>query len=281
MGQFALSQSVPRTEDPRLLRGEGCYAADFSLPQMAHAVFVRSPHAHARIASIDLRAAQQMPGVLAVLTGADWLEEGFGDAPPGYPRWRRDGSPLFQPPRPALVPDRARMVGDPVAMIVAETVDIAKDAAERVVAEYEPLPVLVDLTRARSAGAPVLHVDCPDNESFFFSAGDRAAVEAAFAKAAHVTRLRLRINRVTANTMEPRACIGHYTAAEGRYTLYGGTQRAWGLRHSLAEHVFKIPEHKVRVVTGDIGGRFGMKTGSYPEYLACLWASARISRPVK
>jgi carbon-monoxide dehydrogenase large subunit len=281
MGQFALSQSVPRTEDPRLLRGRGRYASDFFLPQIAHAVFVRSPHAHARIASIDVRAAQQMPGVLAVLTGAEWLDEGFGDVPPGYPRKRRDGSPLFQPPRPALVPDRARMVGDPIAMVVAETVDAAKDAAERVAVVYEPLPALVDPTRARASGAPVLHDDCPDNESFFFAAGDAKAVEAAFAKAAHVTRLRLRINRVTANTMEPRACIGHYAAAEDRYTLYGGTQRAWGLRHSLAEHVFKVPEHKVRVVTGDIGGSFGMKTGSYPEYLSCLWASARIGRPVK
>ena len=281
MGQFALSQSVPRTEDPRLLRGEGRYAADFFLPQTAHAVFVRSPHAHARIASIDLRAAQQMPGVLAVLTGADWIKEGFGDAPPGYPRSRRDGSPLYQPPRPALVADRARMVGDPVAMVVAETLDAAKDAAERVAVEYEPLPALVDPTRARSHGAPVLHEPCPDNESFFFVAGNAAAVEAGFAKAAHVTRLRLRINRVTANTMEPRACVGHYARAEGRYTLYGGTQRAWGLRHNLAAHIFKVPEHKVRVVTGDIGGSFGMKNGSYPEYLACLWAAARIGRPVK
>ncbi len=281
MGQFALSQSVPRTEDPRLLRGEGCYASDFFLPHMTYAVFVRSPHAHARIAAIDVRAAQQIPGVLAVLTGEDWLRQGFGDAPPGYPRTRRDGSPLFQPPRPALVSDRARMVGDPVAMVVAETVDAARDAAERVAVEYEPLPALVDPTRARAPGAPVLHNDCPDNESFFFTAGDAATVEAVFAKAAHVTRLRLRINRVTANTMEPRACLGHYAAAEKRYTLYGGTQRAWGLRHNLAAHVFKVPEHRVRVVTGDIGGSFGMKTGSYPEYLACLWASARVGRPVK
>jgi len=281
MGQFALSQSVPRTEDPRLLRGEGRYAADFFLPQTAHAVFVRSPHAHARIVSIDLRAARQMPGVIAVLTGDDWVKEGFGDAPPGYPRSRRDGSPLFQPPRPALVPDRARVVGDPVAMVVAETVDAAKDAAERVIVDYAPLPALVDPTRARGPHAPVLHEQCPDNESFFFVAGDAAAVDAGFAKAAHVTRLRLRINRVTANTMEPRACLGHYAPAEARYTLYGGTQRAWGLRHNLAKHIFNVPEHKVRVVTGDVGGSFGMKTGSYPEYLACLWAAARIGRPVK
>src|ERR1700733_2883848 len=142
MGQFALSQSIPRTEDPRLLRGEGCYAADVVLPRMAHAVFVRSPHAHARIVGIDLRAAQQMPGVLAVLTGADWVKEGYGDAPPGYPRSRRDGSPLFQPPRPALVADRARMVGDPIAMVIADSLDAAKDAAERVAVDYELLPVL-------------------------------------------------------------------------------------------------------------------------------------------
>jgi len=281
MGQFALSQSVPRTEDPRLLRGGGRYAADFSLPNMAYAVFVRSPHAHAQIAGIDVRAAQQMPGVIAVLTGKDWLAESYGDAPPGYPRNRRDGSPLYQPPRPALVPDRARMVGDPVAMVVADTLDAAKDAAERVAVDYEPLPVLIDATRARAPGAPVLHDQCRDNESFFFTAGNKQAVEAAFAKAAHVTRLKLRINRVTANTMEPRACLGDYAPAEGRYTLYGGTQRAWGLRHNLAEHVFKVPEHKVRVITGDVGGSFGMKHGGYPEYLACLWASARVGRPVK
>ncbi|HLI20343.1 MAG TPA: molybdopterin cofactor-binding domain-containing protein, partial [Stellaceae bacterium] len=281
MGQFALSQSVPRTEDPRLLRGGGRYAADFMLPKMAHAVFVRSPHAHAHIANIDIRAAQQMPGVLAVLTGKDWVEEGYGDAPPGYPRNRRDGSPLFQPPRPALVPDRVRMVGDPIAMVIAETLDAAKDAAERVAVDYEPLPVLTDATRARAPGAPVLHDECRDNESFFFTAGNAKAVEEAFAKAAHVTRLKLRINRVTANTMEPRACVGDYAAAEGRYTLYGGTQRAWSLRHILAENVFKVPEHKIRVITGDVGGSFGMKTGGYPEYLACLWASARIGRPVK
>src|SRR6185503_9251862 len=159
--------------------------------------------------------------------------------------------------------------------------DGAKDAAERVVIEYDPVPVLVDAARARAPGAPVLHEDYRDNESFFFTAGNPRAVEAAFAKAAHVTRLRLRINRVTANTMEPRACVGDYSGAEDRYTLYGGTQRAWGLRHSLAEHVFKVPEHKVRVVTGDVGGSFGMKSGGYPEYLACLWASARLGRPVK
>jgi aerobic carbon-monoxide dehydrogenase large subunit len=281
MGQFALSQSVPRTEDPRLLRGGGRYAADFFLPHLAHAVFVRSPHAHARIRSVDLRAAQQIPGVLAVLTGQDWVKEGYGDAPPGYPRNRRDGSPLFQPARPALVADRVRMVGDPIAMVIADTLDAAKDAAERVVVEYEPLPVLVDAARARESGAPVLHEECPDNESFFFTAGNARAVEAGFTEAAHVTSLRLRINRVTANTMEPRACIGEYSETEGRYTLYGGTQRAWGLRHSLAEHVFKVPEHKIRVLTGDVGGSFGMKSGAYPEYLACLWASAHVGRPVK
>ena len=281
MGLFALSQSVARTEDPRLMRGEGCFAADFFVPHTAHAVFVRSPHAHARILSVDSRAAQGMPGVLTVLTGADWIRGGLGETPPLWPRKRRDGSPLCQPPRPALVSDRVRMVGDPVAMVIAETADAARDAAEQIGVKYDPLPAVIDATRARLPDAPVLHADCPDNESFFFSAGDAAAVQAAFAKAAHVTRIKLRINRVTANTIEPRACIGHYTGAEGRYTLYGGTQGAWRLRNSLAEDVFKVPEHRIRVVTGDVGGSFGMKTGFYPEYLACLWASARVGRPVK
>src|SRR3984885_12386744 len=140
MGQFALSQSIPRTEDPRLLRGEGCYAADVVLPRMAHAVFVRSPHAHARICSIDTRAALQMPGVLAVLTGADWAKENFGSMLPVLPRKRRDGSPMYLPHRPALAHERAMLVGDPVAFIVAETLDLAKDAAERVIVDYEALP---------------------------------------------------------------------------------------------------------------------------------------------
>jgi aerobic carbon-monoxide dehydrogenase large subunit len=279
MGQFALSQSVPRTEDPRLLRGQGSYLADMALPHMAHGVFVRSPHAHARISALDVRAAAQMPGVLAVLTGADWAAEGFEDPPMGYPRFRRDKSPMYAPPRPALAHGRVRGVGEAVALVVADTLEAAKDAAERVLIEYEPLPALIQAKGARGSEI-VLHEDCPDNESFFFSAGNKAAVDEAFAKAAHVTKLALKVNRVTANTMEPRAAIGAYDQKSDRYTLYCQTQRPSGVRHNIARSM-RIPEHKVRVVNGDIGGSFGMKSGTYPEDRALLWVAVKIGRPVK
>jgi carbon-monoxide dehydrogenase large subunit len=281
MGQFALSQSVPRTEDPRLLRGEGRYVDDFTLPRMAHAVFVRATHAHAELRKVDVRAAAQMPGVLAVLTGADWAAEGFGDFPIAMPRKRRDGSKLFQPPHPALAKDRVRFVGEPIAMVVAETIAAAKDAAERVEVDYAPLPVLIDPEKARDSAAPRLHDGCADNESFLFTDGDKAKVDAAFAKAAHVTRLKVKVNRVTANTMEPRAAMGDYDPRDGRYTLYGASQRPYGVRQHLAQHVLKVDENKVRVIAGDVGGSFGMKSGQYPEYQAVVWAARKVGRPVK
>jgi aerobic carbon-monoxide dehydrogenase large subunit len=280
MGQFALSQSVPRTEDPRLLRGQGKYVDDFVLPRMAHAVFVRSPHAHADVKSIDVRAAAQMPGVLAVLTGADWAAEGYGDFPIPMPRKRRDGSKLFQPPHPAISQGPVRFVGEPVAMVVAENIEAAKDAAERVAVDYAPLPVLIDPEKARD-GTIKLHEGCPDNETFLFVDGDKAKVEAAFAKAAHVTRLKVKVNRVTANTMEPRAAMGDYDPREERYTMYAASQRPYGVRQGLAQSVFKVPENKVRVIAGDVGGSFGMKSGQYPEYLAVTWAAKKLGRPVK
>jgi carbon-monoxide dehydrogenase large subunit len=206
--KFALGQAVPRTEDPRLLTGRGRYTDDFVLPRLAHANVLRSPHAHARIRSIDVRAARQMPGVLAVLTGEDWAAEKFGGPRPIIPRQRRDGSPMFVPPRPALAEDRAMLVGDPVAFIVAESVDLAKDAAERITVEYEPLLSVTATEKALSPGAPKLWAECHDNECFFFTLGDQRAVEAAFAQAHHVSRLKLVFNRVTAATMEPRGCIG-------------------------------------------------------------------------
>ncbi len=281
MGQFALSQSVPRTEDPRLLRGEGKYIDDFVLPAMAHAFFVRSPHGHATITSIDVRAAQQMPGVLAILTGADWAAGDFGDHPPAFPRKRRDGSPMFRPVRPALAFDKVRVAGEAVCIVVAETLDEARDAAERVRIDYAPLPALTDPLKARLLDTPVIHAGCPDNEAFLFIEGDKAKVEAAFARAVHVTKLKVKVNRVTANTMEPRACIGDYDQGSGRYTLYAASQRPYSVRHGIAKHIFKIPETNVRVVAGDVGGSFGMKSGQYPEHHACLWVSSKVGRPVK
>ncbi len=281
MVQYALSQEVPRTEDPRLLRGQGRYIDDFVLPRMTHAVFVRAPHGHAVIVSVDTRAAAQMPGVLAVFTGTDWAAEKFGDYPPAFPRKRRDGRPVFAPAHPAIAHGRVRFPGEAVAMVVAETLAEAKDAAERVAVEYKVLPVVVDAAKARVPGVPQLHDGCPDNESFLFVDGDKAKVDTAFARAAHVTKLEVQVNRVTANTLEPRASIGDYHAGEERYTLYGGSQRPFGVRQQLASAVFHIPENKLRVVAGDVGGSFGMKSGQYPEYQACVWAAKLVGRPIK
>jgi carbon-monoxide dehydrogenase large subunit len=280
MGKYALGQAVPRTEDPRLLTGRGRYTDDVVLPRMCHAHVLRSPHAHARIRGIDVRAAQQMPGVLAVFTGADWAAEGYGFFRPMLPRTRRDGTPMFVAPRPALARDRAMLVGDPVAFVVAETVDLAKDAAERIAVEYEPLPSVTATDAAR--GSPTKLWDgCADNETFFFTLGNKQAVDAAFAKAHHVTTLRLVFNRITAATMEPRGCVGDYDPRYERYTLYLGTQRPHGTRADMARRVLNIPETQLRVVAGDVGGSFGMKGGHFPEYPLALWASRKVGRPVK
>jgi aerobic carbon-monoxide dehydrogenase large subunit len=279
--KFALGQAVPRTEDPRLLTGRGRYTDDFVLPRLAHGYVLRSPHAHARIRSLDIRAAQQMPGVLAVLTGEDWGAEKFGAPRPVIPRQRRGGSPMFVPSRPALAKDRVMLVGDPVAFIVAESLNLAKDAAERIAVEYEPLPALTATEEALSPGAPKLWPECPDSECFFFALGDRRAVEAAFARAAHVSRLKLVFNRVTAATMEPRGCVSDWDDRLGRFTLYVGTQRPHMARADMARRILHIPETQLRVVAGEVGGSFGMKGGHYPEYALALWASRKIGRPVK
>jgi carbon-monoxide dehydrogenase large subunit len=279
--KFALGQAVPRTEDPRLLTGRGRYTDDFVLPRLAHAYVLRSPHAHARIRSLDIRAAQQMPGVLAVLTGEDWASEQFGAPRPVIPRQRRDGSAMFVPLRPALAKDRAMLVGDPVAFVVAESVDLAKDAAERIAVEYEPLPAVTATEQALSPDAPKLWAECRDNECFFFTLGDKRAVEASFARAHHVSRLKLAFNRVTAATMEPRGCIGEWDDRLGRFTLYVGTQRPHGARADMARRILHIRETQLRIVAGEVGGSFGMKGGHYPEYALALWASRKIGRPVK
>jgi carbon-monoxide dehydrogenase large subunit len=281
MGQFAIGQSVPRTEDPRLLRGEGRYVDDVKLVNAAHAYVLRSPHAHARLVSVGTTAAKQMPGVLAVLTGADVMADNLGWHTPPHIRNRRDGSHLFNPPHPALCVDKARYVGDQVAMVVAETLDQARDAAELIEIEYEVLKPLVRGIDARNPDAPKLHDGCDDNESYYYTAGDEAAVDAIMASAAHVTKIKTRINRISPNTMEPRAAIGDYDHRQNRYTLYGGTQRMFLLRQTLAEQVLHVPETQIRIMTNDVGGSFGMKGGQHPEYHLVLWASKKIGRPVR
>src|SRR6266566_3675288 len=225
MGEFALGQAVPRFEDPRLLRGGGRYVDDMVLPRMAFGHVLRSPHAHARIRSIDVTAAKAAPGVLAVLTGADWEESGWRDLPAAGGNRRRDGSPAYRPRFPALVKDRVRWVGDYVGFVVAETRHQAADAAELIEVEYEPLSAIVSTEEAVKPGTPRVWEEAPDNISFVYLEGDKAATDAAFAGAAHIVKRKFVINRVTAATMEPRGSIGDYNAAEGRYTIYTTLQR--------------------------------------------------------
>jgi carbon-monoxide dehydrogenase large subunit len=201
MGEFAIGQGVPRFEDPRLVRGEGRYVGDMALPGMAFGHVLRSPHAHARILGLDASRAKAAPGVLAVLTGADWQASGFGDLPVPGGLKRRDGSPLYRPPFPALVKDRVRWVGDYVAFVVAETLHQAMDAAELIMVDYELLPAVTAAADAVAPGAPLVFDDCPDNICFVQLEGDKAATDLAFARADHVIKHRFVINRVTAASM--------------------------------------------------------------------------------
>jgi len=279
MGEFAIGQSVSRFEDPRLLRGGGRYVGDMVLPGMAFGYVLRSPHAHARIRSIDVSTAKAAPGVLTVLIGADWQASGWGDLPVPGGLKRRDGS-VFRPPYPALAIDRVCFVGDPVAFVVAETYVQALDAAERIAVDYEALPAIASTAEATREGAPRVWDGCPDNVGFVQLFGDKAATDAAFAKADHVVKHRFVINRVTAASMEPRGALGDYNAAEDRYTIYTTLQRTHPYRSELAP-ILKVPESRIRVVAGDIGGSFGMKSAVYNEVALALLASKRARRPVK
>jgi carbon-monoxide dehydrogenase large subunit len=279
--KFAVGQSVRRLEDPRLLRGLGRYSDDVSLARQAYAVVVRSPHAHARLRTIDSAAARNAPGVLAVLTGADLAADGLGPLPSDPGRKRRDGSAAFATPRPALASERVRHVGDPVALVVAETREQAADAAALVTVDYEPLPAVSATAEAMRPGAPAVWAEAPDNVAFLWEAGNRDAVARAFAGAAHVSRLDFVVTRVTAAPMEPRAAVGEYDRRSGRFTLHTGVQMPHGVRTILAEQVFHVPQSQIRVVAGDVGGSFGMRNGVYPELVLVLWAARRLGRPVK
>jgi carbon-monoxide dehydrogenase large subunit len=279
--KFAVGQSVRRLEDPRLIQGFGRYSDDVNLPHQAYAVVVRSPHAHAAIRSIDTSAARKVGGVLAVLTGADLAADKLGDLPTDKTRKRRDGSPAFPTPRPALARDRVRHVGEPVALVVAATIEQAVDAAELVSVDYEPLPAVAATADAIRPGAPAVWAEVPDNVAFVWEAGNKDAVARAFAGAAHVTRLDFVVSRVAAATMEPRGAVGEWDRRTGRYTLHTGIQHPHALRTLLAEQVFRVPQSHMRVITGEVGGSFGMKSGAYPEPVLVLWAAKRLGRPVK
>lgn len=279
--KFAVGQPVPRTEDPRLLRGEGRYTDDVDLPGQAYAVMIRSRHAHGVIRGIDIDAARSMPGVIGVYTGADLAAAGFGTLNCIVPFKNRDGSAMRKPPRPALPTDKVRFVGDPVACVVATTLAAAKDAAEAVVVDIDPLPAVTSAREAALPGAPVIYDEAPDNVALDYHYGDSAKVEAAFAAAAHVVRQRMINNRVVVSAMEPRSAIGVYDGATERWTLHVGCQGAFGLRGQIANDILRVPPEKVRVLSGNVGGSFGMKASVYPEYVCLFHAARALGRPVK
>ncbi|HEV2301870.1 MAG TPA: xanthine dehydrogenase family protein molybdopterin-binding subunit [Stellaceae bacterium] len=280
MGEFALGQPVSRFEDPRLLRGGGRYVDDMQLPRMAFGHVLRAGHAHARISAIDAEEARRLPGVLAVLTAADWEQAGFADLPIAGGMKGPDGRPAYRPRHPPLAQGRVRWVGDPVAFVVADSAHRAADAAELIAVDYEPLAPIVSTAEALSTGAPRVWEEMPDNIAFVHVEGDAAATDKAFAEAAHIVRQRLVVNRVTAATMEPRGAVADYNPAADQYTVHTVLQRTHGYRSELAE-ILHVPESRVRVVAGDIGGSFGMKSAIYNEVALALLAAKLLGRPVK
>ena len=281
MKQFGIGQPVRRVEDRRFITGCGNYVDDIERPRQAHAFMLRSPHAHARLGAIDTTAALSASCVLAVFTGEDLVRDGIGPIPCLSAVINRDGSPSVLPPRAAIARDRVRHVGDTVAIIVAENAAAARDAAELITVDYEPLPAVVGTAGALDAGQPLVWDEASGNLCFDWEVGDRAAVERAMAGASHKIVLELVNNRVVVNSMEPRGAIGEYDPGEDSYTLWSSTQGSHFVRNLLADSVFKIPENRIRVVTRDVGGGFGMKLFLYPEHVLVLWAAKKIGRPVK
>ena len=278
LNKLGVGQPVPRSEDPTLVRGAGYYADDVSRPGQVYAVIVRSVVAHGNIRGIDTAAAKAMPGVIAVYTAADLTD--YGPLKSTLPLKNRDGSPIRYTPRPALSGDKVRYVGDAVACVIAETVAQAKDAAEAVVLDLEPLPAVLTPADAVKHGAPLLFDAVPNNIALDYHYGDTAKVAEAFAKAKHVTRLTTSNQRMVVNAMEPRAAVGEYDTASGKWTLYSTSQGVFGMKTSLMD-ILGAPADKVRVITGQVGGSFGMKAAVYPEYVCILHGARMLGRPVK
>ncbi|KQZ01357.1 carbon monoxide dehydrogenase [Pseudolabrys sp. Root1462] len=276
--KFGIGQPVTRKEDPILVQGHGRYNDDISLPKQAYAWMVRSSEPHGIIRGIDTEAAKAMPGVLAVLTGQDLKD--YNGLKCFLPIKSRDGSPIKFNPRPALATDKVRFVGDPVACVIAESVAQAKDAAEAVALDIEPLPAVVSARDAAKPGAPLLYDDIPNNIALDYQHGDPDKVGAALKNAAHVVRLPLINQRLMVAPMEPRSAIGEYDAKNDHWTLHSSSQGVFGMKNLLKD-ILKAPAEKVRVLTGNVGGSFGMKATPYPEYVCILHASKMLGRPVK
>src|SRR5215471_16851156 len=280
MDRFAIGQPVPRSEDPVLVSGTGSFTDDVNFADQAYAVIVRSHYAHGIIRNIDTSAARNMPGVLGVYTGADLAAGGFGSLPPRQVMNNRDGTPMLSPPRYALATDKVRYVGEAAAAVVAETFGEAKDAAEAIVVDTDPLPAVTTASAAAAPGAPLLYDDVPGNVGLDFHYGDSEQAAATFARAAHVTRLQLRNNRIVVNAMEPRAAVALCDPERQHWTLHVPGQGVFGFRNYIAG-VLGIGRDKLRVVTDRVGGSFGMKQPTYPEYYCILHAARELGRPVK
>jgi carbon-monoxide dehydrogenase large subunit len=276
-----VGQALPRKEDRRFLTGQGTYVADVALPGMLHGYVVRSPHAHADVLAIDAAAARAAPGVAGVFLARDLEADGIGTLPCGWSVSFRDGRPMIEPPHPVLAGDRVRHVGDLVAFVVAETAEQARDAAERIVVDYGPLPAATDLAASVEPGAPQVWPDAPGNLCYDWEAGDRTAVNGAFAAAAHIVHLDLVQNRISASPMETRGAVGVFDPATERYTLYTSSQNPHIIRVLLANSTLRVSEEKIRVVSPDVGGGFGMKIYHYAEEVLVLWAAFRLHRPVR
>ncbi len=280
MGKF-IGQAVKRVEDKRFLTGKGRYTDDIVLPNMTYAKIVRSPYAHAKINSVDISAAKMYPGVVEVFTGKDIADSGIAGVPCGWQVDFKNGDTMKEPPHPLLVADKVRHVGDAVAVVIAETKEIARDAADMVEVDYEELPAVTDAAEAAKTGAPLVHDDVPNNTCYDWGLGDEAATNAAIDKADHVTTLEFVNQRLVPNAIEPRAAIGDYDPIRENYTLYTSSQNPHLIRLLMCAFVLGIPEHKVRVVSPDVGGGFGSKIFHYTEEALVIWASNKIGRPVK
>ncbi|MFB2553551.1 xanthine dehydrogenase family protein molybdopterin-binding subunit [Ensifer soli] len=281
MGVEGIGARVARKEDKRFLTGKGRYTDDMSVPGMKFAAFVRSPHAHARITGIDVSAAEAMPGVIAVLDGKQLQADGIGNLICGWMIHSKDGSPMKMGAWRPIAHETVRYVGDAVAVVIADSVALARDAAETVVVDYEELPAVVDPVKTLEAGQPQIHPEAPNNLIFDWQLGDPAATETALAGAAHVTEMKILNNRLSPNPMEPRAALGIYDSAEDHYTCYTTSQNPHVARLVMSAFYNVAPENKLRVIAPDVGGGFGSKIYIYPEEIVCLWASKRTGVPVK
>ena len=281
MTATGIGAPVRRKEDQRFITGKGQYTDDINRPGQAHAAFVRSPHAHATLRRIDASAALASPGCLAVYTGADVAKDKVGNLICGWMIHSKDGSPMKAGPHPPLAQGRVRYVGDHVAVVIAETLAQARDAAEKVSVDYEVLPAVVDPASAQNAGQPQIHAEAPNNTVYQWHLGDKAATDAAFAAAKHTTKINLTNNRLIPNAIEPRAAIGDYDSGQDSFTLYTTSQNPHVTRLVLAAFIGIAPEHKLRVIAPDVGGGFGSKIFVYAEETVCLWAAKKVGRPVK